>query len=600
MPTNVTYVYDIAEKITAVKVDGTAMTERASIADVESNFDSFFSDVANGKLYVACDENSNLFDISVVAVARINVASKEKLFGADYYDPRMTGIPKLSMRIEKTFGGVGQISIGALDVANNDGEWDGRAEYLWANADTNITLKIGYDTRTDAMAYGDYTALGTWGVDKWTTSDNRFSLSLREKKSRIEAQIPTEVFDKTTYPNLDDDDVGEVIPRAYGKVYGARPILIDAATKTFKVANHAIKSLDEIRLLIDEAWTASSFTTTDLDNGEFTCDSWVEGNEVAVDFQGRVNADDTLMDNAADVVEDLMLYAGIAAADIDSSALAVAWARLDNGVFSTGLRATQMALSLYLNESESLADIIARINAAVGSYFYVSPSGQFTYSVFWPEAGNDLESFDSSACLAFTPTIDAVDLASKVNVKYAPRLADEWWRLKSAENTGNQYDHLVTVADVLIEEIPELSEPDDAEHWAQRHLVSDGRPRKTYKITLPAMGLDIVPGTQLHVQNSRRGFDEVLDVLSVEADFGDGVAMLVCSLLRNWGRDSGLWGAASITFPSLLGGATITAWDDTWTDAQKAWARQNVGFWTNDNGFADATDPASFNISNWF
>jgi hypothetical protein len=76
--------------------------------------------------------------------------------------------------------------------------------------------------------------------------------------------------------------------------------------------------------------------------------------------------------------------------------------------------------------------------------------------------------------------------------------------------------------------------------------------------------------------------------------------MLVCSLLRNWGRDSGLWGAASITFPSLLGGATITAWDDTWTDAQKAWARQNVGFWTNDNGFADATDPASFNISNWF
>jgi len=597
---SITYIYDTTEEIVAVKIDGSSLTERSSASDCETLPGSFFFDSQNGKLYVSASSGS-VYGKSVVAIAKLYVSSKEKDLAGRYYDPRLTGIPRLSMRIEKTFGGVGQISIGSLKLANLDGAYDAREGYLWANADTKISLLIGYDTRTEEAAYGDFESLGTWGVDRWSNSDKVFSLDLREKKSRLETEIPVEVFNKTTYSSMADDDVGQPIPRAYGEVFGARPILINSGTKTFKVANHAIKSFDEIRLLIDEAWTTSSFTTTDEASGEFTCSAWVEGYEVAVDFKGRKNDDGTLMDNAADVVEDLLLYGGIAAADIDSAALAEAWARLDNGLFeATGLRGTLMAVSLYLNEVESLADIIARINASVGSYLIVDPTGKFSFNVFWPQVREGLTSYGDQTLLKFTPITEADKLSSKINVKYAPRLNDEWWSLETVNRTANQYDHLVDIEEVLNIEIPEISEEDDAEQWAQRHLVSDGKPRRFYRIELPATGLDIIPGDQLHIENDRRGFNEVLDVVSVDANFENGVVSLLCSNLRGWGRDSGFWGDTTIAFPSSLGGATISSWDSSWTADQKAWARQNVGFWTDSNGFADSTDPESFIISTWF
>lgn len=596
----VTYVYDVTEKIVSVKIDGAALTERESASDCETLPGSFFYDQQNGKLYVSASSGS-VFGKSVVAVAAINISSKEKVFGSDYYDPRITGVPRISMRIEKEFGGVGQISIGTLGIANLDGEWDGRRDYLWASTDTKVTLKIGWDTRTKEMAQGDYSNLGVWGVDKWKAGDKEFSLDLREKKSRLEAQVPIEVFDSTTYSNLKEDDEGAPIPRAYGEVFGARPVLIDESAKQFKVANHAIKSFDEIRLKVDDAWVTSSFTTTDLDNGEFTCSAWVDGNEVAVDFKGRKNDDGTLMDNAADVVQDLLEYAGIAAADIDSTAMTEAWGRLDNGLFeATGLRATLRALSLYLNEQESLVDILARINAAVGSYLFVDPAGQFKFGVFWPDAGNSLDSYDEVECLTFEPVTDAADLASKVNVKYAHRRNDDWWRLETSERTANQYEHLVEIAEVLNHELAEFSEQDDAEHWGQRHLVSAGQPRRFYKVTLPAVGMDILPGDQMRIANTRRGFDEVLEALHVDVDIDRGVATLLMGDLRGWGRKAGHWeDTGTISFPARLGGGTVASWDTSWSAAQKAWARQNVGFWTDANGFADSTDPDSL-ISTWF
>jgi hypothetical protein len=182
--------------------------------------------------------------------------------------------------------------------------------------------------------------------------------------------------------------------------------------------------------------------------------------------------------------------------------------------------------------------------------------------------------------------------------KYAHRRQDEWWGVITEERTANQFEHNAAKETVITSELPELSAQDDAEYWAQRKLVSDGLPLKTYKITLPAKGLATLPGDQIRVSNSRRAFNEVLEVLEVGINLSTATASLTCGNLRNWGADAGFWSADS---PTLEDGVTAASpWSSAWTDAQKTWAKQNVGYWTDANGFADPADPDSFIPSTWF
>jgi hypothetical protein len=594
----------MAEKVASVKIDGVALTVRATIALVEANAGSYYHDATNSILYVSA-ATGTVFGKSVIAVADIKLATKSKVFSDEYYDPRLTSVPSVSIRIEKSFGGVGQISAGALELANLDGAFDQRADYLWNNADTKIQLKLGYDTRTEAAAYGDYVDFGVWQVDKWSSSDKKFSISLAERKSLLEKSLLTDRYDKTTYPSMDDDAVGDSIPRAYGQIYGAPAVLINESTKTFKVAGHTIQTLDEVRLFNSDVWTTSSFTTKDLTNGEFTCSSWVDGDEISVDFKGRLNADSTLMDNASDVVEDILLTAGIAAADIDSTALTAAWNALDAGLMSSGIRSTIRAVSAYLDTDEEIVDILSRINASVGSFLIVAPDGTFRFKVFEPEVGEDLAEYNETDCLAFTPSTEIKDVASKVYARYANRISDEWWSLKTEEETANQFDHNVVAERVIDVELDMISDPDDAEYWAQRYLQSEGKSMKLYKIILPAKALTLLPGNQLHIKNNRRSFDGVLEVLHLTINFGAGTVSCLCGNLREWGSVSGFWVSDSAVLPTRFSaetgyGSGSNTWNSSWSSTIKNWAKQNVGYWTDANGFADSTDPDSHIISTWF
>tara|TARA_R110000803_G_scaffold185349_1_gene247729 strand:- start:922 stop:2742 length:1821 start_codon:yes stop_codon:yes gene_type:complete len=606
MAFTITYEYPTTEFISSVKVDGVAATVRTTAALVDANPGSFYNDRANSLLYVSAATGS-VFGKSVIAVADLTYSTKSKTFNNLYYDPRISTVPSLSMRIEKEFGGVGQISGGNLELINTDSELDSRSEYLWDNSDSKVTMKIGYDTRTEEMAYSDYVAFGVWAVESWQSGDDKFTLDLKEIKVRLDSEIPFEAFDTATYSGMDVEDVGNPIPRAYGQIYGARAILTDASTKNFKVAGHAIKSLDAVRLLIDDVWTASSFTTTNLATGEFTCSAWVDGYEISVDFKGRKNAaDDSLMDNAANIVEDLLLYAGVPAADIDSDAIDAAYERLDYGYDPEGLRKTVRAVSLYLNDYIPLVDVLGQVNEVVGSFIFVDAAGQYNFGVFEPTVSEDMTSYDETDCLSFDPETDSSKLVSKILAKYAHRRQDEWWGVITEERTANQFEHNAAKETVITSELPELSAQDDAEYWAQRKLVSDGLPLKTYKITLPAKGLATLPGDQIRVSNSRRAFNEVLEVLEVGINLSTATASLTCGNLRNWGADAGFWVdtlALPTRFASETGystGATSLDWNILWSDTIKAWAKQNVGYWTDANGFADPADPDSFIPSTWF
>jgi hypothetical protein len=69
--------------------------------------------------------------------------------------------------------------------------------------------------------------------------------------------------------------------------------------------------------------------------------------------------------------------------------------------------------------------------------------------------------------------------------------------------------------------------------------------------------------------------------------------------------DPGFWVDDAPVLPSrfsgLAGYGTGDAgnWNKDWDPEIKAWARQNMGFWCDENGYADPTDPDSRLPSTW-
>jgi hypothetical protein len=59
------------------------------------------------------------------------------------------------------------------------------------------------------------------------------------------------------------------------------------------------------------------------------------------------------------------------------------------------------------------------------------------------------------------------------------------------------------------------------------------------------------------------------------------------------------WTSDSPTFPAYLGGGSADPWDKTWTTEQKIYAKENFGYWTDENDYIDSTDPDSYYGSTW-
>jgi hypothetical protein len=97
----------------------------------------------------------------------------------------------------------------------------------------------------------------------------------------------------------------------------------------------------------------------------------------------------------------------------------------------------------------------------------------------------------------------------------------------------------------------------------------------------------------------KRGIDGIFEVLAVQATPGQNSVMLTVGDNRGYKDRSGFWVGDSPTFPASLGGGSCASWDASWTAAQKAWARRNIGYWLDDNSFADGSDIESYRGSVW-
>lgn len=551
------------------------------------------------------------FDNIILAIVKFHFSNTPKLFSNHFYDPRLTNIPNLSLRIESKFSGVGQIGGGDCSFANSDRYFDALAELNWEAG--RATFKMGIDRPDIEMEFDSYRPLGVWGIEATTHDEKTFQVKLVELKTLLDRELPLETFktapahDKDTsyWPNLSRNDQGKPVPLVYGYVYGVQPVATSPSEKKFKLAGHRIAGIIDVRKKNeDDTWTSIPFTA-DNALAEFTLGDEYTGNEdIVVDFKGKAYDSGAMIANPAHVVKDVIEETGETLLSVESFGTAASEMTL--GEDDLGNPVYMMKPALYIDEKRKASDIISDINRATGSFLFINQDREWNYEVFAPEQaisdvdGASLPIFTERDFLRpLTRMADASELYSKITVYYNERKAEKWREYIEVEREENQYLRNSKIPLLREEEVP-LWDAEDVRYYAERVLSTEGIPHVTFKCTVPWKAYFLLPGSKVRLIDSTIGVNTVAEVLEVRHNLSQAQMDLVLGAQRNWGDSFGFW---------VSGTTTGTAdWDSSLGTSDKALAVQCDGYWlgeqsgTNflENNMADSTDADSSLVSRFW
>jgi len=264
-------------------------------------------------------------------------------------------------------------------------------------------------------------------------------------------------------------------------------------------------------------------------------------------------------------------------------------------------------LSIYLDKEIEGTKLLSQINAVVGSYLFTDYDGKYRLILYGPLSGDAAMSFTDTDIFSVDEVTDATDIISQVLAKYQERITRDYWQVYVYDRPEAQY--LRESPTPIIKEMElSLSELTDAQMVAQRTTLHEGERVRTFEATVSHRGWTLLPSDFIQITSTELDINAVMEVLEVSPDFLGNTTTLFLSAQRGLVGDVGNWGfwwgtnaVDNRTFPAALGGGTTDPWDDEWTEDQKAWARQNVGYWCSDTGFADdvTPDPDSYLPSTW-
>lgn len=601
-----TYYATANNQVADVKEDGTSLVSRASIALVDANPGSYFYDAAADRVYVKTSGSDSPYGYTLQAIVQFYFSNHPKIFNSQLYESMLSSTPGISLRVQRKFTGIPQIGGGSIGLVNSDGFFDGLTDLQWDAGSVVVKLGVDVPGRTE-MAYADYETMGSWLIQSWSKTDRSFTLSVKEHKIETKKKIPYTFYDRDTYPGILSDDIGKPIQIGYGVIKDAEPVVIHIVNRQFKVAGHAIISFDGVRVKNETTgvWDTVAFATTDTTKAEFTLGSadWAEGKKVAVDFTGKAKSGVVVMDNASDVIKDVLeTYLLVPSGKIDSASFTAAYDVLDRGVDdNTTKRFSRGALGVYISKTETVESIINSIDIVIGSYIFSDSAGSFFYRIFEPKPGEGKVEFDTREIHRFREVTENKELISKINVLYNKRIVNDWSESVVIEMTEKQYLHnQPSPSSRDINAV--VSDTDDARRLGQALINYEGNPERVYEISVKArLAMTLLPGDIVRVVYSRHDLDATLEVLAINHNLLSDKSTLTLGDMHGLGDRSGFWvgtpAAAKLPtrFANLTGyGTGDLDWNSAWDSEIKNWARQNVGYWVDDNGFAAPTDPDSY------
>jgi hypothetical protein len=579
----------VRKEIVACEVNGTALTEVATSALVESTSGSWFHDTANQVFYLHCSDDGSPSNDTVIVYFWVYFATKGIVLDGRYYEPYIAqnGIPSLSQASQQIHWGASQISSGAVVLLNNRGIFDQIARrWIWNNKTAKILLG------GDSLAYSEYTTVFVGKILQTEFTKDTFTLDIQSKAFDLLRSLPINSYWKTTYANLDPNAEGRPIPYFWGSYDVTQaPICtcINSAyaanTYQFKICDttyHAIKDISAVYVDLGNGagWQAQAFANEDLTNATFTIvnASFVLGtSRVKAVFEGYASGG-VLIEGAPEIVEDILLnQCGYAAADLNAASFTASKARSDCQL-NVGVENVTAALT-----------IIEQICQSDLAYFDEDNAGLLRYRTWEPVPASTANAIDKRDIIEM-PQIseDTSRLYYKIKVGYS--FLHEKGQYLYTEYSNNESRYKYERSDYLTINTYHRTKA-SADDVARRLNWITRNPSPIISVTLKAGLIDLTLGDLMKVTLDRApfatagGYDErVFEIISKDVSCFPLLVKLQARDLMDFGGDVGFWM-----------GASAPAWDDA-TETE----RLDSGFWCDADGFCYTGDDSSLNKSLWW
>lgn len=491
-----TFEIDITErgiKIDEAWEDGTALTERTSVATVESNAGSFWCDYFNRKLYVhpSGGDNPGLHLIEAgFWLYGTNYQNGEITFNDNNYLNlfNIKSIPDVTQEIKPLFAGSFSIGSGTIKLINPkiDGEhyFDKRYKrYIWRNR--KIIILLGDLDES----YSNFSTIFTALMNKVVCDDSNFKIFLRDMRKDMNKEFVLNTYEVADFPDLEEDFEGEPIFRLWGQRTKVVPIPIDWTNKKFKFNDGRSNQVAELRVN-DTALTEDSDYYVDLQRSIITFDEAydiLEEDIIEIYLWGYEDSAGDLIDDGAEIFINLM---------IDHFGLSLSDLNLDS-IYETK-KLNEDPISLPVAKNTAFEDIFRTLEHTLRAYLGVDPSNKTYLKSFEEVAPSDSIFIRNHQISKYSEQKDHKSLYKTINVKYNEDLQTQEWDEKSASDSDIERKFKV---DNKIDVNTFFKSPAYAQDLAFEILELVNKP--DINLTIPGLVYEKKPGDMIKISRDR-------------------------------------------------------------------------------------------------
>jgi hypothetical protein len=384
--------------IGSVSSDAAPLLAVASAAEVQTTELSFYYDSATRRVYIHLQngDEPRLHRITLGVV--YGVSTVAGTYNGMIYEARLREAPSISKSKDPLFFGRIAFEGGSIEIDNTDGAFDdlGEDNDVFGNAVRILQGFGGFD-------YSDFARMGSGIIEDIEIGPDSLRVSMKDARSALTRELPTDAFNQTTYPYLKDANVGKSIPVCWGVCRNVPVICTNEdettpAAYTFKfldTTNHEAHALTAVR--VNDATVTP--TASSLSAGTFSLSDtdYSPGDKVTADIEGYEDGSGNLISNALDIILDILeSYFGI---EYGSTSF-------NEGEWTVATAAAP-DIGYFGDDPTEAIQIIEEICASARVWFITQDDGRYTARIYNPSR-------------AVSQTLVRADLLEIPAVRYDP------------------------------------------------------------------------------------------------------------------------------------------------------------------------------------
>jgi len=476
-------------KVTSVIENGTVLTARTSLAQVNSNAGSWYHDEAAGLLYLRTTGGGDPDTYTMIAVERELTLSTTGVVLEDtdgspttgrYYFPWIVSdLSSILQEAEDVLHGRKLFPEGDLTVASPNGFFHALVAadsgYTWEN--TRVRFAVGGSYAGGSLLKSQYGAIGTLAIYRIEATDDvsvTFKVRPLSAGPLAVAAQPTPIF-ASAYPSLGDGVSGTRKPIGYGRGIIRPPLVDTSGFGTYLLADAAFQTLTAVHrveavpkaggarfgLIEGVHWTANLTTCTLT---LLSADATATTHDLDVELTGKPGGVRGYLSTFGEIALDLLQsIAGVATADIDTAS------------FTAATSAHPAELSVWLVGGRSLASVLATsepglpsLERSVHGTVTVSRAGLWTAKLWVPPKDvSTVAVLRKEQCAGVTfHHRDERLVVGRTRVYFGEAVATSTWQITESVDAAKEY---LSQTDDALEVYTFLRSIANAEALAQRY-----------------------------------------------------------------------------------------------------------------------------------